>query len=171
MGLNVTLILHFALAFKFASHVVAETAKCPVVEIAIPVRSTGWLFVNVNVFAALVVPTFCFAKTALAGVNVAGSTPVPDSATVCGLLAALSVKVSVPVRSPEAIGVKVMLTLQLLFAARVAPQVFAEIAKSPLGVMLLISSVAVLVFFSVTVLAGLVVPTASSPKLSEFGDT
>ena len=44
-----------------ASHVVAETAKCPVVEIAIPVRSTGWSFVNVNVFAALVVPTFCFA--------------------------------------------------------------------------------------------------------------
>jgi len=53
--------VHFALAFKLASHVVAETAKSPIVEIAIPVRSTGWLFVNVNVFAALVVPTFCFA--------------------------------------------------------------------------------------------------------------
>ena len=53
--------MHFALAFKLASHVVAETAKSPIVEIAIPVRSTGWLFVNVNVFAALVVPTFCFA--------------------------------------------------------------------------------------------------------------
>ena len=61
--------------------------------------------------------------------------------------------------------------MQLFFPASVAPQVFAEIAKSPLGVMLLISSVAVLVFFSVTVLAGLVVPTASSPKLSEFGKT
>ena len=55
------LIVHFALAFKLAPHVVAETAKCPVVEIAIPVRSIGWLFVNVNVFAGLVVPTFCFA--------------------------------------------------------------------------------------------------------------
>jgi hypothetical protein len=44
--------------FKLASHVVAETAKSPVVEIAIPVRSTGWLFVSVNVFAAPVVPTF-----------------------------------------------------------------------------------------------------------------
>lgn len=51
---------------------------------------------------------------------------------------------SIPVSAPKAIGVKVMLTLQLFFAASVAPQVFAEIAKSPLGVMLLISSVSVM---------------------------
>ncbi len=59
VGLKVTLIVHAALAFKLASHVVAETEKWPVVEIAIPVRSTDWLFVRVKVFAALVVPTFC----------------------------------------------------------------------------------------------------------------
>ena len=46
---------------------------------------------------------------------------------------ALSVKVSIPVSLPKAIGVKVMLTLQLFFPASVVPQVFAEIAKSPLA--------------------------------------
>ena len=30
VGPKVTLIVHFALAFKLAAHVVAETAKCPV---------------------------------------------------------------------------------------------------------------------------------------------
>ncbi len=63
-----------------------------------------------------------------------------------------------------------MLTLQLLFPASAAPQVFAEIAKSPLGVMLLISSLLVPVFFSVTTLARLVVPTTSFPKLTEIGE-
>ena len=61
--------------------------------------------------------------------------------------------------------------MQLFFPASVAPQVFAEIAKSPLGVMLLISSVPVPVFVSVTALAGLVVPTTSLPKLREVGET
>ena len=77
---------------------------------------------------------------------------------------------SVPVTLPKANGVKVMLTLQLFFPASVAPQVFAEIAESPLGVMLLISSAPVPVFVSVNVLAGLVVPTTSLPKNSEIAE-
>ena len=65
VGVKVTLIVQCLPALPMAGrrvpHVVAETAKSPIVEIAIPVRSTGWLFVNLNVFAALVVPTFCLA--------------------------------------------------------------------------------------------------------------
>ena len=65
VGVKVTLIVQWLPALPMAGrrvpHVVAETAKSPIVEIAIPVRSTGWLFVNLNVFAALVVPTFWLA--------------------------------------------------------------------------------------------------------------
>ncbi len=41
VGVNVTLIVHFALEAKLAPHVVADTAKSPVVEIAMLVSTTG----------------------------------------------------------------------------------------------------------------------------------
>jgi len=61
VGVNVTLIVHFPLAGKLVVHVFDDTAKSPVVEIEILVSATVWLLVRVKVFAALVVPTFCFA--------------------------------------------------------------------------------------------------------------
>ena len=67
--------------------------------------------------------------------------PVPDNATVCGLPAALSVKLRVPVRVPAAEGLKVTLTVQLALTARVGLQL--ELAeKSPLAAMLLTLMVA-----------------------------
>ena len=50
--------------------------------------------------------------------------PVPVSETVWGLLLALSVRVKVPVREPVVVGVKDMLTVQLVPAASDAPHVF-----------------------------------------------
>jgi hypothetical protein len=44
----------------------------------------------VNTFAALFDPTFVVEKVAVAGVNAACASPVPDSETVCGLFVALS---------------------------------------------------------------------------------
>jgi hypothetical protein len=61
VGVNVTLIVHLPLAARLVVQVVAEIAKSPVVEIAMPVIATVWSLVKVNVFAALVVPTFCAA--------------------------------------------------------------------------------------------------------------
>jgi len=60
--------------------------------------------------------------------------PVPVRLTVCGLLLALSVMVTVPVRDPAAVGVKVTVNVQLAPAATLEVQVFVEagIAKSPL---------------------------------------
>jgi len=49
---------------------------------------------------------------------------VPESGTVCGLFAALSVIVRAPVRAPSCSGVKVILIVQLLPAASVVPQGF-----------------------------------------------
>ena len=66
-------------------------------------------------------------------------------------------------------GLKVRLTLQVLPIASVAPQVVEVIAKPVLGTTLVISSVAVPVFFSVTDLGVLMVSTATLPKAREVG--
>ena len=57
VGVNVTLIVHLLFGPKLVVHVVAETAKSPVVEITMLLRVTVWLLVRVNVFGGLVVPT------------------------------------------------------------------------------------------------------------------
>ena len=59
IGVNVTLTVHVFLDAKLVVQVVADTAKSPVVEIAMLVSVTVWLLVRVNFFAALVVPTVC----------------------------------------------------------------------------------------------------------------
>lgn len=62
--------------------------------------------------------------------------PVPLRLTFCGLFVAVSVKVSVPLAEPVAVGVNVTPTEQLAPAARLVPQVLLEIAKGPLMPML-----------------------------------
>jgi hypothetical protein len=57
VGVNVTLIVQLLLAARLVVHVVDDTAKFPVVEITRLVRAMVSLFVSVNVFARLVVPT------------------------------------------------------------------------------------------------------------------
>lgn len=85
---------------------------------------TGW--------ERLFVPTVVLPKVRLLGLIVATGTgaltPVPVKGTTCGLPEALSTNVNAPVRVPRAVGVKVILTVQLTVAARVEPQVLAEIA-------------------------------------------
>ena len=58
--MKVTLTLQSSLAAKFVEHVVAETAKSPVVEIAMPVSVTFCWLISVKVFAVLVVPHHLF---------------------------------------------------------------------------------------------------------------
>ena len=50
--------------------------------------------------------------------------PVPDTEICCGLLGSLSLKVRVAVRTPEVVGLKRMVTVQLDEPASVDPQVF-----------------------------------------------
>lgn len=61
-----------------------------------------------------------------------GAVPEPVSETVCGLPAALSVTVTVPLALPEIVGVKVTLMVQFASEASVGPQVFVS-ANSPLA--------------------------------------
>lgn len=52
------------------------------------------------------------------------SSPVPVSATVCGLPSASSVIVTTPVLVPAALGVKATLRVQFVLAAKLDLQVF-----------------------------------------------
>src|SRR5437588_737715 len=89
---------------------------------------------------------------------------------ICGLPPALSATDSVPVRAPEAVGVKVTLIVQFPPAARVAGlvgQALAPVlvaAKSPEAANELIVKAAVPVFVSVTVIGALVVASNWLPK-------
>jgi len=94
--------------------------------------------------------------------------PVPLSATVCGEPVALSLMVSVPVRVPPAVGVKVTETVQLPPAAKLVPQVLVSV-KSPEAVIELIPRAADPEFVRVIVWAALVEPTVCAAKVSDDG--
>src|SRR5208282_1016136 len=102
-------------------------------------------------------------------VRVLGVTAVPLRETVCGLPAALSVNVTVPVRLPVVFGASVTLMAQLAPAVSVAPQVLVS-AKFALTAILVIVSGAVPVLVSVMSRGSLVEPSSSSPKVKLFAE-
>lgn len=67
--------------------------------------------------------------------------PVPDKLTICGLPGASSTMVMVPVRSPNAAGVKVTFMLQLELAGSLGPQL-PDCANSALAVIELMFRIA-----------------------------
>jgi hypothetical protein len=96
--------------------------------------------------------------------------PVPVSETFCGELVPLSVIVNVPVSAVATVGVKVTEIVQLVFAARVAPQVYVAL-KSPVIWMLLIVSGVAPEFATSIVCAVLTVFSVWGRKFSVPGDT
>src|SRR5205823_1019322 len=132
-----------------------------IVKAAVPV------LVNVTVIGALVVASSWLPKSRLVGAKAtAGAVPFPLGGTVCGLPPALSATDSVPVRAPEAVGVKVTLMEQLAPAAKVAglvgqalaPVLFAPTLPDALPVLIVKAAVPVLV--KVTVIGALVVASS-----------
>ena len=139
-------------------------------EIAVNVTGVVPTFVNVTDLAALVVPTAAVPKFSEAGER-ESCVPVPVRVTVCGLFAASSLKVNVPLPTPITVGMKVTLTVQLASAVTVVPQVLLLMAKSPLMVILLIFSVLVPVFVSLTTFAALLVLSTLLPNASFVADS
>ena len=84
------------------------------------------VFVRVVIVGALGVETNWLEKVRLDGeTDTAGGAvprPLPVSAMVCGLAVALSVKSRDAVRSPFAVGEKVMATVHLVAEAKLVPQ-------------------------------------------------
>jgi hypothetical protein len=146
--------------FKLVPQDVDETLKSPVVEIVTPVSATFCWFLSVNTFAALVDPTFVATYVAVAGVNVAGTTPVPVSADVCGLFEALSETESVPVLVPVWVGVNTTSMVQVPKAFTLVPQVVDETLKSPVVEIVTPVSATFCSFLSVNTFAALDVPIA-----------
>src|SRR5918912_4412383 len=100
--------------------------------------------------------------------------PVPVSGTLCGLLAALSVRVNAAERVPEAVGEKVIDTLQLVPGASVRPEQpsFTSVNSSVFRTAaLLMNRPALPVFVTVIDCGALVVPIACAPKVSDVGES
>lgn len=173
-GENVTLIVQFAPAANvlgLAGHVLVwakSPALVPLITTLVMVSAAVPLLVSVTVCGELVVVSCWSPKLTLVGFRVtagAWTTPVPLSATLCGLPAALSLTEMLALRDPVAEGVKVTLIVQFAPAVSVLGlmgQVF-DWAKSsafvPVTVMLVMINAAVPLLVSVTDLAALVVPT------------
>ena len=85
---------------------------------------------------------------------------MPDSAMIVGLLVASLLTVSVPVRTPVTVGVKVTLTVHEALTASEPPSSCSSRAKSPLARMNPMAAGSVPVLVSVTDWAPLVLPTA-----------
>ena len=183
-GENVTLIVQFApaanvLGLSGQEFVWAKSpALIPLTAILLIVSAAVPLLVSVTDLAALVVPTSWLPKLSDVGLSVtagAGVTPVPLSATLCGLPLALSLTVTLALRPPFAEGVKVTLMMQLTPAASVfglSGQVFVwakSPAFAPLSETLVMVSAAVPLLVSVATCAALVVPTFWLPKLRLVG--
>ena len=118
------------------------------------------LLVTVMNLSGLVVPCSTVPKLSDVGMIVgAESVPLPLSVIDAGLFLALLVKVSVPVAAPCAVGEKVVVTVQLLFAGRTPVHPSFAIAKAPETATLEIVIPTELGFVTVEVLLRLVVPT------------
>jgi hypothetical protein len=172
VGVNVTLMLQVAPTAILAPQVVV-TPK--LVEATIPVTNSEALpkFVRVTVCAALVLWSGSVGKVKLSGESDArgAEIPVPDSGTVCGLLGALSVKVTEPTAAPLVVGVNVTLKVHTPPTAKDTPQVLAETANGPLAVIEVKASANVPLFEIVTVCGRLAVFNACEPKLKMVGDS
>jgi hypothetical protein len=164
-GVNVTLTVQLAPTARLVPQVLAEMVKSPALdpEIAMLVMDIAVLapFVSVTVCAAVVEPTAFDAKVRFPGVTLApAAVPVPDRATLCGLLEAESVNVNAADRAPVAAGVNVTLTVQLPEPGTLVPHVWFDIAKSaalaPVIAMLLKLTAVLPPFVRVTVCAELV---------------
>ncbi len=149
VGLKVTLRVQLALAATLEPQVLVWE-KLPLTLMLVIVRLAFPVFLSVTLCALLLVPTFCAGKVKEVGERLTtGAVPVPVRLMVWVVGLALSVMVTAPVRVPTAVGLKVTLKVQLPPTTTLEPQVLVW-EKSPLTVMLVMLSVALPVFLSVT---------------------
>ncbi|HEY1580288.1 MAG TPA: hypothetical protein VGF82_24755 [Terracidiphilus sp.] len=141
-------------------------ATLPIVNVVVP------LFVNVATFCPPIPPTTTETQFRFAGLAEAlpdvELVPVPVRATACGLPVAESVKLSVAVRDPAAVGLNTTEAEQLPDAARLVVQVLLAMLKSAALVPEIATELIVIdelvPFVSVTDFPALAVPTFTLPN-------
>jgi hypothetical protein len=176
VGLNVTLMEQFAPAATLPPHVLV-CAKSPafapaiemlaIVSVAVPVLD------RFTICTPLVVPTFWLPKLMLFPPNVTlGATPVPLSATLCGLPANLCVTVMAPLRTPVAVGMNATFTVQFAATPSVAGLTGHVLVcvKSPLAAIVIVVAAAPL-FVIVIACVALLVPTSWFANVKLLGKT
>src|SRR5436853_350968 len=100
---------------------VLVAAKSPEVSYKFTVKAAASALSLHDALPILVVASSWLPKSRLVGANpTPGAVPFPLSVMICGLPPASSASDSVPVRAPEAVGVKVTLMVQFPPAAKVA---------------------------------------------------
>ena len=104
IGVNVTPIVHCAPAARLAPHVEDDTEKSPDAVMAPRGSTAPDLLLILTIFGLDVVPTVRDGNERLVGAVVTGATPLPDSATDCGLLLAPCVTVRTAAASPATVG-------------------------------------------------------------------
>jgi hypothetical protein len=123
LGEKTTLMVQLPPTLTLLAQMVGSK-KSPLVEILAIERAADPVLLRVTGWEALEVPTAWLLKVRLEGETEArGATPVPLKLTVCGLLLALSFRVTVPLRDPVFGGVKVTLMVQVAAAAKLVLQV------------------------------------------------
>lgn len=173
VGLNATRIVQFAAGATNDGEIgqLLVSTYCVLMVTLLMVRLPVPVLVSVTVWFELVVLITWVAKVRLVGTRDTTGvppTPVPVSVTCCGLFAALSVIVTVPLKVPAVGGVKVTEIVQFFPAATLVPQVLVS-PKFVLAAMLVMVRVALPVLVSVTVCAALVVPTLTLLKVKLAG--
>lgn len=150
VGVKVTRIAQLLSAARVVPQLLVWL-KSPVTAMPLMLRGAPPVFVNVICEARLGVLISWLPKfNAVSERDAAGTTPVPLKFTVCWVPKnESSVTVSTPLRLPVAVGLKVMLIGQLVFGARVVPQLLVWL-KSPVIAKPLIVSVSVPAFRNVT---------------------
>jgi len=144
VGSKVTEMVQFALTARVAPQVLVWAkleALAPPTVMPVKVMVPLPVLVRVTVWAALVVPTTCWAVKARdeAERPTAPAVPVPVSGMVCGDVEAESTKAIEAESAPDVLGTKVAEMMQVAAAARVDPQVFDSVkleALVPPSVML-----------------------------------
>jgi hypothetical protein len=169
VGVNTSETAHAPAGASVAPQVFAEIAYCaafaPVSVMAAMFRVAVPGLLTVIALGALDVPTVWFANARPAGLNaiLGVPNPVPVNDTVWGEPVASSETVKAALVGAAAAGVKTTETAHAPAGARVAPQVFAEIAYcaafAPVSVRAAMFSVAVPGLLTVIPLATLDVPT------------
>lgn len=175
-GEKVTVIVQFAARSKVLPHVV-DLAKSPLMLMPLMLRISPPALVSVNVRALLAPMLVLLKKLPKPDGGVAPIEPVRDATApcpdplrliVCGLPGALLVMVSVPVRAPVAVGLKLTFSAQNPATPKPLPQLFVT-EKSPVVTMLLMANAAVPVLVKLTLCAVLVLPLFSKAKFSLVG--
>jgi hypothetical protein len=154
-----------------------DVGLVPASTIEFRVTAEALVFFTVTTCAVVATPTPDCGKAIEVGDNVMvpPPVPVPLSVAVCGEPDALSVTASVTLNASAAPGLNSTETVQLALAASDAPQVLPEIRNEPTCAPVRASEVSVTdadpVFFTMTVCAALVEPTAVEGNVIVVGDS